>query len=193
MTPCPSHSHSRRPKSGSRFLRPTGPRPVGFRGRNTSFYARGTATPMKSRTHSLSFSVVLLPGTCLQICSSFVELLTGGRGPVIHKDERGLRPVIVGQSLLRLIRCLALAQENGSSITKYFPKDRAQQFGVGLPWGCEFMTTAVASYLEVHDNYRGPAFTELRKSFPSLQPSASSYVKSLHASVFMRMALVLLY
>ena len=64
-TPCLSHSHSRRPKSGSGFFRPTGPRPVAFQGRTVRFCTRGTATPMKLRTCSLPFSVELLPGTCL--------------------------------------------------------------------------------------------------------------------------------
>ena len=92
-----------------------------------------------------------------------------------------------------MIGCLALAQERGS-ITKYFLKDRAKQFGVGLAGGCELMSTAVASYLELHEDWvdisvdassafnsfdRGPAFAELRKSFPSFPAFGRlSYVKS---------------
>ena len=65
---------------------------------------------------------------------------------------------------------------------QYFLKDRAKQFGVGLARGCGLMLAAAASYLKLHEDWvdisieaysafdsfdRGPAFTELRKSFPS--------------------------
>ena len=69
-TSCPRHSHSRRPKSGCGFFGPTGPRPVGFRGRTARFCARGTATPMKSQTRSLPSSIVLLLRMCLALPSS---------------------------------------------------------------------------------------------------------------------------
>ena len=74
-----------------------------------------------------------------------------------------------------MISCLALDQEK-DSITRYFLKDRARQFGVGLAGGCELMSTAVASYLKLHEDRvdisvdassafnsldRGPAFAEL--------------------------------
>jgi len=35
----------------------------------------------------------------------------------------------------------------------YFLKDRAKQFGVGLARGSELMSTAVASYLELHEDW----------------------------------------
>ena len=52
-----------------RISRPTGPRPVGLRGRTNRSHARGTATPMKSQTRSLSSSITLLLEMCLALLS----------------------------------------------------------------------------------------------------------------------------
>jgi hypothetical protein len=78
---------------------------------------------------------------------SIVRLLTAGRGLCVPKDEKGgLRPIVVGAVLLRLIGSLALQKEN-TAISRYFLEPRPIQFGVGVQGGCELMAAAVEAHL----------------------------------------------
>ena len=79
-----------------------------------------------------------------------VQLLIAGRGICIPKDEKGgLRPIVVGSVLMRLVGSLAIQKES-AAINKYFLQPRPLQFGVGVQGGCELMASAIESHLRVN-------------------------------------------
>ena len=89
-----------------------------------------------------------------------VQLLIAGRGICIPKDEKGgLRPIVVGSVLLRLVGSLAIRKES-AAINQYFlsldsdtapsSPSRPFQFGVGVQGGCELMASAIEAHLGVN-------------------------------------------
>jgi hypothetical protein len=75
-------------------------------------------------------------------------LLIAGRGVVIPKNEKGdLRPIVVGNVLLRLIGSAAV-HHLSADIQKYFLQPAALQFGVGVSGGCELMAAAINLHLQ---------------------------------------------
>ena len=53
-----------------------------------------------------------------------VQLFTAGRGVAISKDDGGIRPIVVGNIILRLVGSMALAKEAGN-IADFFTKHLA--------------------------------------------------------------------
>jgi hypothetical protein len=114
---------------------------------------------------------------------NIVPLLTAGRGIGIPKNDKGeLRPIVIGNVLLRLIGSAAVAKLS-PDIAAYFLKPKAIQFGVGVPGGCEIMAAAINAHLELHQDHvdiscdarnafnswcRSRLWEPLRKNFPSL-------------------------
>jgi hypothetical protein len=114
---------------------------------------------------------------------SIVPLLTAGRGVGIPKNDKGeLRPIVIGNVLLRLIGSAAVAKLS-PDIATYFLKPKAIQFGVGVPAGCEIMAAAINAHLELHQDHvdiscdarnafnswcRSRLWEPLREKFPSL-------------------------
>ena len=81
------------------------------------------------------------------------SLLISGRGVVIPKDEAGgLRPIVVGHVLLRLVGSLALSLLRPEIIT-FFLKPKPLQFGQFLPGGCELMAAAIRAHLEANPDH----------------------------------------
>ena len=115
--------------------------------------------------------------------AAIVDLLTSGRGVVLPKDEKGgLRPIVVGNILLRLLGSMALAKES-ENIQDFFLKPRPLQFGVGVQGGCEVVAAAITAKLALEpgsvdlssdlknafNSYcRSKMWDVLRENFPSL-------------------------
>ena len=99
------------------------------------------------------------------------------------QDEKGgLRPIVVGSVLMRLVGSLAIQKES-SSINKYFLEPRPLQFGVGVQGGCELMASAIDAFLRANPSAivlscdaanafnsvcRTKLWGNLRTNFPSL-------------------------
>jgi hypothetical protein len=84
---------------------------------------------------------------------AIVRLLTAGRGLCVPKDDKGgLRPIVVGAVLLRLIGSLALQKES-AAINRYFLEPHPIQFGVGVQGGCELMAAAVEAHLGANPSH----------------------------------------
>jgi hypothetical protein len=84
---------------------------------------------------------------------AIVRLLTAGRGLCVPKDDKGgLRPIVVGAVLLRLIGSLALQKES-TAINRYFLEPHPIQFGVGVQGGCELMAAAVEAHLGANPSH----------------------------------------
>jgi len=82
-----------------------------------------------------------------RVPASIIPLLTAGRGVAIPKPSGiGLRPVVVGNIILRFVGTLALVQKS-AEITKFFLEPRPLQFAVGLAGGCELMGAAIDALL----------------------------------------------
>jgi hypothetical protein len=60
----------------------------------------------------------------------------------------GLRPVVVGNIVLRFVGTLVLVQQS-AKITKFFLEPKPLQFA-GLAGGCELMVSAVTALLDEH-------------------------------------------
>jgi len=85
-----------------------------------------------------------------RVPASIIPLLTAGRGLAIPKPSGiGLRPVVVGNIILRFVGSLALVQKS-AEITKYFLEPRPLQSAVGLAGGCELMGAAIDALLSEH-------------------------------------------
>jgi len=85
--------------------------------------------------------------TAGRIPASIIPLLTAGRGVAIPKPSRiGLRPVVVGNIILRFVGTLALVQKS-AEITKFILEPKPLQFAVGLAGGCELMGAAIGALL----------------------------------------------
>jgi hypothetical protein len=114
---------------------------------------------------------------------SVVQLLIAGRGICIPKDEKGgLRPIVVGSVIMRLVGSLAIQKES-ASINKYFLEPKPLQFGVGVQGGCELMASAIEAHLRINPTSivlscdaanafnsvcRSKLWDVLRTKFPSL-------------------------
>ena len=85
-----------------------------------------------------------------RVPASIIPLLTAGRGVAIPKPSGvGLRPVVVGNIILRFVGTLALVQKS-AEITKFFLEPKPLQFAVGLAGGCELMGAAIGALLSEH-------------------------------------------
>ena len=85
--------------------------------------------------------------------TSVVPLFTAGRGIAIPKNEKGeLRPIVIGNILLRLIGSLAVSSLS-KDIDRYFLTPTAIQFVVGLSGGCELIAAAITSHLSEFPNH----------------------------------------
>jgi hypothetical protein len=85
-----------------------------------------------------------------KVPAPIVDLLIAGRGICIPKDEKGgLRPIVVGSVLMRLVGSLAIQKES-AAINKYFLQPRPLQFGVGVQGGCELMASAIEAHLRAN-------------------------------------------
>ena len=81
------------------------------------------------------------------------SLLISGRGVVIPKDELGgLRPIVVGHVIVRLIGSLALSMCR-QDIIKFFLSPNPLQFGQFLPGGCELMAASIRAHLESNPDH----------------------------------------
>ena len=88
-----------------------------------------------------------------QVPAKVIPLLAAGRGVAIPKPEGvGLRPVVVGNIILRFVGTLALVQQS-AKITKFFLEPKPLQFAVGLAGGCELMVSAVSALLDEHPDW----------------------------------------
>ena len=94
----------------------------------------------------------------------------------------GLRPIVVGNILLRLIGSMALAMES-ENIQVFFLKPRPLQFGVGVQGGCGVVAAAITAKLalepgsvdlssDLKNAFNGYCRSKmrdvLRENFPSL-------------------------
>ena len=71
---------------------------------------------------------------------------------MLKDDKGGLRPVVVGAVLMRLVGSLAL-QKEGDAIVRYFTEPRPIQFGVGVQGGCELMAAAIDAHLYANKSH----------------------------------------
>jgi hypothetical protein len=96
---------------------------------------------------SESPTTVLILIAAYTVPKSIVRLLTAGRGLCAPKDEKGgLRTIVFGSVLLRLIGSLAL-QKKITAISRYFLEPRPVQFRVGVQGWCELMAAAAEAHL----------------------------------------------
>ena len=109
---------------------------------------------------SLSLTRIINHIAAGKVPNPIVQLLIAGRGICIPKDEKGgLRPIVVGSVLMRLVGSLAIRKES-AAITQYFlsldtdiaapSPTRPFQFGVGVQGGCELMASAIEAHLGVN-------------------------------------------
>ena len=130
---------------------------------------------------------------------TIVPLLLAGRGVAVPKDdEGGLRPIVIGHVLLRLIGSLALS-ELADDVRNFFLKPVPLQFGVGVASGCELMAAAISAHLERNPSHidiscdvrnafntwcRTRMWGPLLKNFPSLYRFVSLIYGSASSIVF---------
>jgi hypothetical protein len=116
-----------------------------------------------------------------RITERVAETLTTGRLMAMAKPERGVRPIAVGEVLLRLV-----GRAIGRQLREQFQQSlQPFQFGVATPGGCEAVVHGVRAHLDVHPDHvllqtdvenafncihRTAIFSELRERMPQLVP-----------------------
>jgi hypothetical protein len=106
---------------------------------------------------SQSLTIIINLIAAGEVPEPIAQLLIAGRGICIPKDEiGGLRPIVVGSVLLRLVGSLAIQKESAAISRCFLSLDfdvavspaRPFQFGVGVQGGCELMASAIEAHLE---------------------------------------------
>ena len=90
------------------------------------------------------------------------NLLSAGRAVLLPKATGGVRPIVVGECITRLVSYMALKE----AMPQLLPHLLPQQLGCGLPSGTDTVTTTVQATLDLHPDWTAISL-DVRNAFNS--------------------------